>query len=93
MAWARNKTACRLHALVADLVPGGISKKVVASQALALLEGVAPAGAAGVERHRLALELVDDLDRLETQRKASKARIRTAVAASGTTLTGHLRGR
>jgi transposase len=31
--------------------------------------------------------LVDDLDRLETQRKASKARIRTAVAASGTTLT------
>jgi transposase len=52
-----------------------------------LLEGVAPAGAAGVERHRLALELVDDLDRLETQRKASKARIRTAVAASGRTLT------
>jgi transposase len=52
-----------------------------------LLEVVAPAGAAGVERHRLALELVDDLDRLETQRKASKARIRTAVAASGTTLT------
>jgi Transposase IS116/IS110/IS902 family len=31
--------------------------------------------------------LVDDLDRLESQRKASKARIRTAVAASGTTLT------
>jgi transposase len=87
LAWARNKTACRLHALVADLVPGGISKEVVASQALALLEGVAPAGAAGVERHRLALELVDDLDRLETQRKASKARIRTAVAASGRTLT------
>jgi len=43
LAWARNKTACRLHALVADLVPGGISKEVVASQALALLEGVAPA--------------------------------------------------
>jgi transposase len=68
-------------------VPGGISKEVVVSQALALLEGVAPAGAAAVERHRLALEVVDDLDHLETQRMASKARIRTAVAASGTTLT------
>jgi transposase len=87
LSWARNKTACRLHALVADLVPGGISKQVVASRAFALLERVAPTGAASVERHRLALELVDDLDRLETQRKASKTRIRTAVAASGTTLT------
>jgi transposase len=27
LAWARNKTACRLHALVTDLVPGGISKR------------------------------------------------------------------
>ena len=43
-----------------------------------------PAGCATVERLRLALELVDDLDRLETQRKASTACIRTAVAASGT---------
>jgi transposase len=56
LAWARNKTACRLHALVTDLVPGGISKEVVVSQALALLDGVTPAGAAASERHRLALD-------------------------------------
>jgi transposase len=31
LSWARNKTACRLHALVADLVPGGISTEVVVS--------------------------------------------------------------
>jgi hypothetical protein len=52
---ARDKTACRLHALVADVVLGGISKEDVVSQVLALLEGVAPTGAAAVERHRLAL--------------------------------------
>jgi hypothetical protein len=90
-AGARNKTACRLHALVTDLVPGGIGKEVVVSQALALLEGVAPAGAAAVERQRLALEVVDDLDRLETQpwrpRPASGPRCGVGYDAHG-----HLRG-
>jgi hypothetical protein len=28
LGWSYNKTACRLHALMADLVPGGISKEV-----------------------------------------------------------------
>ena len=87
LAWTRNKAACRLHALVADLSPGGIGKELVVAQALCLLEGIDPAGAPAVERHRLALELVEDIDRLDRQRKASKARISAAVAASGTTLT------
>ena len=46
-----------------------------------------PADAVGRERHRLALELVDDIARYDTQRKASEVRIRGTVAASGTTLT------
>ena len=33
LGWSYNKTACRLHALVADLVPGGISNQVVVCQA------------------------------------------------------------
>ena len=74
LAWTRNKAACRLHALIADLSPGGIGKELVVAQALCLLEGIDPAGAAAVERHRLALELVDDIDRLDDQRKASKTR-------------------
>jgi transposase len=40
-----------------------------------------------IERQRLACELVDDITRCDQQRKASEARIRAAVAASGTTLT------
>ena len=30
----RNKLCCRLHVMVAELVPGGISKEVVVTQAL-----------------------------------------------------------
>jgi transposase len=87
IAWARNQAVCRLHALVGELVAGGIGKEIVVSQAFALLAGLEPSGAVGRERRRLALELVDDVARYDEQRKESKRRIRAAVAASGTTLT------
>ena len=87
IAQARNKSVCRLHALVCELVAGGIAKEVVVSRALGLLEDLEPAGAVGRERLRLAFELVDDIARYDEQRKASNGRIRVAVAASGTTLT------
>jgi transposase len=87
IAWARNKSVCRLHALVCELVAGGIAKEVAVSQAFRLLEELDPVGAVGRERHRLALELVDDIARYDEQRKESNTRIRAAVAASGTTLT------
>ena len=51
LGWSYNKTACRLHALVADLVPGGISKEVVVSQARSLLAEHPPIGRGG---HRTA---------------------------------------
>jgi len=87
IAWGRNKTACRLHALLTELVAGGISKELVVSQACELLAQVAADDAVSRERHRLACELVDDIVRYDTQRKASESRIQAAVAASGTTLT------
>ena len=71
----------------AELVPGGIGKELVVSQASRLLEQIEPVGAVATERHRLACELVDDIARCDQQRKASEVRIRTAVVASGTTLT------
>ncbi len=90
--WARSsswrtKQCCRLHALVAELVPGGISKEVVATQARSLLEGIHPAEAASVERHRQAVELVDEIDHLDGVLRDSRARITAAVAASETTVT------
>ena len=87
LGWAYNKTACRLHALVAELVPGGIGQEVVVSQARALLDGLEPVGPVAVERHALAVEMVEELERLNTARKALRSRISVAVAASGTTVT------
>lgn len=87
LGWAYNKTACRFHALVADLVPGGIGKEVVVSQARSLLDDLDPAGTVALERHAMAVEMLDELERLNTQRKALRRRIAVAVTASGTTLT------
>jgi transposase len=87
LAWSYSKAACRLHALVTEVVPGGIGKEVVVSQARSLLEEHAPVGAVAIERHCLAADLLDELERLIAQRKALRARIGTAVTASGTTLT------
>lgn len=87
LSWAYSKTACRFHALVADLMPGGIGKELVVSQARTLLEGLEPAGVVAVERHGLVVEMLDELERLNLQRKTLRRRIGVAVTASGTTVT------
>jgi transposase len=83
----RNKLCCRLHALVGELVPGGIDKEVVVNQARSLLEEIALEDVAAVERPRQAVELVDEVDHLDVVMRDSRARITAAVSASGTTLT------
>jgi transposase len=83
----RNKLCCRLHALAGELVPGGIHREVVIDQARSLLASVQPEDVAAVERHRQAVELVAEIDRLDGQMRDSRRRITTAVTASGTTLT------
>ena len=83
----RTKQCCRLHALVAELLPGGIGKEVVATQARSLLAAIPLPDVAAVERHRQAIELVDEIDRLDAVIRDSRRRITAAVAASGTTLT------
>jgi transposase len=83
----RTKLCCRLHALVGELVPGGIDKEVVVNQARPLLDGIQLDDVAAVERHRQAVELVAEIERLDVVVKDSRARITAAVAASGTTVT------
>jgi len=87
MARLRNKHCTRLHALLLELEPGGISSEITVTKANMLLNSVAVADQ--VTRHRvmIANELVDDIARLDTLLKASKKRVAAAVVASGTTLT------
>jgi transposase len=83
----RTRVVCRLHAQLAELAPGGIAKELNASDAEGLLARMAPVSAVEQARHQLALELLDDIRRLDAQLKASHRRIRVAVRASNTSLT------
>ena len=83
----RTRVVCRLHNLLMELSPGGIAKELNASDAVALLEGVRPVTPVEGARHGLAAELLADVQRLDEQLKDSHRRIRTAVAASQTSLT------
>jgi transposase len=83
----RARLICRLHNALAELSPGGIAKELYASDADRLLGSYEPATPIEHMRYQLALELVDDVRRLDEQIKESHRRIRTAVRASKTSLT------
>ena len=85
---ARTQVACRLHAVLTELVPGGFGKEITARQAADLLRRISPSGPAARARRELAAELLADLRRLDAQRRDTRNKLAAAVAASGTTLTG-----
>jgi len=84
---ARNQLACRLHAVLCDLAPGGFSKEITAGQASGLLQRIRPSGAAAQARYDLASEFVEDLRRLDTQLRDTRRKLTAAVKESGTSLT------
>jgi transposase len=90
---ARNRSACRLHALLIELVPGGISKEITVNAAQDLLDRIEPTDPVAQIRHDLASEHLGDLRHVDTQMRASRRRLEAAVRASGTTVNRHLRCR
>src|ERR1039457_5408161 len=84
---SRNQVACRLHAVLCDLIPGGIAQEISAAQAARVLESITPSGAVETARCELAAEFLADLRHLDTQIRDTKKKLATAVRASGTTLT------
>jgi len=87
LARLRNQAACRLHALLCGLAPGGIPNEITPAQADRLLAGIEPSGAAGLARHQLAAEHLADLRHLDAQLRQARARLAEAVRACGTSLT------
>jgi transposase len=83
----RTQVVCRLHAVLCELVPGGISKEITAAQATRVLDAVRPSGAVEQARCELAAEFLDDLRRIDAQMRGTKSRLTAAVRASGTTTT------
>jgi transposase len=84
---ARNRIVCRLHAVLCELVPGGFPKQISAAQADKVLHDIDPHGAVADARMQLAHELLEDLRRIDEQRRAAKRRIAQIVTASKTSLT------
>ena len=84
---ARNQVVCRLHAVLCDLIPGGVSKAIRAAAAARVLEQARPSGAVQQARHELAVEFLADLCRIDAQLRETRKKLATAVRASGTTLT------
>src|SRR5262245_6308756 len=67
---ARTAAACRLHALLVELVPGGIPKEMRVNHAARLLEGIVATDPVEAARHMLALEHLEDLRRLDGKLRA-----------------------
>ncbi|MGH9259094.1 MAG: IS110 family transposase [Acidimicrobiales bacterium] len=82
----RTQVACRLHAVLCELVAGGVPDEIYAGKAAELLAGVEPDNAIAAARVELAEELLDDLRRVDGQLSDSKKRLEQVVAASGTSV-------
>ena len=87
LARSRNQVTCRLHAVICDLVPGGVRKEITAGHAASVLDQITPAGPIETARRDLAAQFLDDLRRLDTQLAETNKQLAAAVRASGTTVT------
>jgi transposase len=83
----RTQVLNRLHALLADLVPGAVPSRLSAATAAGLLRRSRPAAGPRRTRRLLAGDLVREARRLEAEIAALESRIAEAVAESRTTLT------
>ena len=84
----RTRALKRLHALLRDLLPGGVTGKLSADRAARILRGMRPRGGASARlRRRLASEVLRDVRTLDRKIADLNGRIEAEVDASGTTLT------
>jgi len=84
----RTRALNRLHELLRDLVPGGVTGALSAHQAARILRGIRPqSGTSARLRRRLASEVLRDVRTLDRKIEDLNGCIEAEVEASGTTLT------
>ncbi len=83
----RTQAACRLHAVLATLQAGGMQRRLSAKKAAQMLRAIRPVTPVAHQRKLMARDHLGDIRRLDREPVANKAQVKTAVAASGTTLT------
>jgi transposase len=84
----RTQVVCRLHAVLCDLVPGGVSRPIYAAHAARILQQITPPDAVAAARCELAAAFLDDLRHIDAQIRQTRKKLATAVQATGTSLTG-----
>jgi transposase len=82
----RTQAVCRLHRLLAELIPGGMRRELTAGKARALLDRIRPRDDVARIRLQLARDHLADIRALDARLKTAVAQISDLVAATGTTL-------
>ena len=83
----RTQSVCRLHAVLCALIEGGLPKNLSAQRASSELRRIRPVDAVGIARREIALELLGEIRRVDTELTALRTKITAAVAAADTTVT------
>ncbi len=83
----RTRTVCRLHALLCDLIAGGVPERLSTTKAAKLLGSVQVTDGVTAARVELGREHLEDLYRLDEQIAENKARLKKVVKASGSSVT------
>jgi transposase len=84
----RTQVACRLHAVLCELMPGGVPKVITTARVARVLRAIRPEETVQAARCELAAGFPDDLRRVEAQQRGTRKKLAVAVAAAGTSLTG-----
>ncbi|MGW5054750.1 IS110 family transposase [Actinokineospora sp. NPDC004072] len=82
----RTDTVNRLHKLLAELIPGGATKILSATQAKSLLASVRPRDIVGKTRRALAADLITELAGLDRTMKTADKHLDELLDVTGTTL-------
>jgi transposase len=77
----RVQTACRVQALLAELLPGQVKRDITAPQARAMLARVRPRDVAGKTRRRIAAEEIAELAAVDAKIKKSTTELKELVLA------------
>jgi len=84
----RTQVVCRLHAVLCEVIPGGVPKAITTARAARVLKAIRPEGAVQAARCELAAAFLEDLRRIDAGIRETRKKLAVTVAAAGTSLTG-----
>jgi Transposase IS116/IS110/IS902 family len=84
----RTQVVGRLHAVLGELIPGGVPKVITVARAARVLGAIRAEEAVDRARCELAAAFLDDLRRIDARQRQAKKKLAAVVAATGTSLTG-----